>query len=62
MSSGCARKTIEDHPHDRAGRVTVSAGAGQFRAGEDGTSSLRRVDEALYAAKSKGKNRVEIAD
>lgn len=42
--------------------MTVSAGAGQFRAGEDGTSSLRRVDEALYAAKSKGKNRVEIAD
>ena len=56
------RKAIEENPHHKAGRVTVSAGAGMFREEEDGTSLLRRVDKALYAAKDKGRNRVEIAD
>ena len=55
------RKGIEENPHHKAGQVTVSAGAGMFREGEDGTSLLRRVDKALYAAKDKGRNRVEIA-
>lgn len=56
------RKVIEDHPHDKAGRLTVSAGVGSFREGEDGTALLRRVDEALYAAKSEGRNRIKIVD
>jgi PleD family two-component response regulator len=42
--------------------VTVSLGACLFREGEDGSALLRRVDEALYAAKNKGRNRVEIAE
>jgi len=55
------RKLTEEHPHDKAGRVTVSAGACQVREQEDGSHLLRRVDQALYSAKSKGRNRVEIA-
>lgn len=56
------RKITEQHLHDRAGRVTVSLGACLFREGEDGSALLRRVDEALYAAKNKGRNRVEIEE
>jgi diguanylate cyclase (GGDEF)-like protein len=56
------RKVTEEHLHDRAGRVTVSLGACLFRDEEDGATLLRRVDEALYAAKEKGRNRVEIEE
>lgn len=56
------RAVVEAHPHEKAGTVTASAGVCRFREDEDVNGLLRRADEALYSAKGKGRNRVEIAD
>ncbi|WP_448207894.1 GGDEF domain-containing protein [Azospirillum sp. sgz302134] len=40
------------------GSVTLSIGAAEYRSGEDVLTLLRRADEALYAAKRGGRNRV----
>lgn len=44
------------------GKVTASFGVASLKATETGKDLLRRADEALYAAKRKGRNRVEAAD
>lgn len=41
-------------------QVTVSVGVTEIRSGESQDSVLKRVDDALYLAKTNGKNRVEI--
>jgi diguanylate cyclase len=41
--------------------VTFSAGAAEWRAGESLAQTMRRADVALYRAKHRGKDRVEIA-
>jgi diguanylate cyclase len=40
--------------------VTCSFGVTGFQSGDDQTILLKRADEALYRAKSSGKNRVEV--
>lgn len=42
-------------------QVTVSLGAAQLHPGENADSLISRADKALYQAKSKGRNRVEMA-
>jgi diguanylate cyclase (GGDEF)-like protein len=39
-------------------KVTVSVGVSQYRANEDVKETIRRADEALYVAKSAGRNKV----
>lgn len=54
------RRRIADHPVREDGRnvaVTVSVGAAGLDETLDPTDLLRRVDEALYAAKDRGRNR-----
>lgn len=43
-------------------RVTLSLGIAQYRPGEGTPVFVARADAALYAAKSKGRNRTECAD
>jgi len=45
-------------PAGAAVGLTVSVGAAQFLEGEELASLLERADEALYAAKRLGRNRV----
>ena len=51
------------HPDNETGVVTISIGAAQCPRGErtDPTDAIRRADQALYAAKAQGRNRV-VAD
>ncbi|MEO7430928.1 MAG: GGDEF domain-containing protein [Dokdonella sp.] len=41
---------------------TVSIGAATLQTGEDLAALLKRADEAMYAAKAAGRNRVVFAD
>ena len=43
---------------ERVNKVTVSFGVAKLRANETGADLLQRVDEHLYDAKAKGRNRV----
>ncbi|MDP2127372.1 MAG: PAS domain S-box protein [Pseudohongiella sp.] len=54
------RQAIELHTFGKAGQVTASFGLTQIQAEDDVVSLTKRVDEALYLAKQRGRNRVEI--
>lgn len=53
------RKAIANHIFDKAGTVTASYGVVELTAKESSKSLTQRVDEALYRAKERGRNRVE---
>lgn len=48
--------------NDELGAITISAGFAQRRKGETPTALLERADEALYASKRGGRNKVTDAD
>jgi len=51
-------ESIAAEKQDQVGRITVSAGSSALRPeDEDASAMLRRSDEALYAAKTAGRNR-----
>ena len=54
------RNSIEQCGYPVVGKVTISAGVAVFQSGDYGDTLIKRADEALYAAKSKGRNRVEV--
>jgi diguanylate cyclase (GGDEF)-like protein/PAS domain S-box-containing protein len=55
------RKAIENYQFDIVGRITVSLGVAQFKNLDTEDTFITRVDDALYAAKRKGRNRVEVS-
>ncbi len=54
------RKLIEDHRFEMAGKVTISCGIAECGEADTIDTLFRKTDAALYRAKSKGRNRVEI--
>ncbi|GGR99722.1 GGDEF domain-containing protein [Deinococcus sedimenti] len=59
--AGRLRAHLHAHPHPVAGPVTLSCGVAQRHPGEDISHTLRRADQALYAAKRAGRDTVELA-
>lgn len=53
------RRTIANHDFNRVGTVTASYGVVALASSENAKSLAQRVDEALYRAKNRGRNRVE---
>jgi diguanylate cyclase (GGDEF)-like protein len=52
------RSAVEAYRFPQVGSVTVSVGFTRVRASDDGASAFRRADEALYAAKRRGRNQM----
>jgi diguanylate cyclase len=55
------RRLVAKQSGEPIGRVSFSAGIATLAEGETGRAMLRAADQALYKAKSEGRNRVEIA-
>jgi diguanylate cyclase (GGDEF)-like protein len=55
------RSNIENYNFKDIGKVTVSIGVTTLQIGEPLDNAIKRADEALYAAKNKGRNRVEVS-
>jgi len=56
------RETVEHTPSLSKYNVTVSIGVSEINKADDADSWFRRSDLALYQAKSKGRNRVCLAE
>jgi diguanylate cyclase (GGDEF)-like protein len=54
------REAVARAPVDRDLAVTVSAGVAEYRRGESVAELLTRADQAMYAAKRSGRNRVRV--
>jgi diguanylate cyclase (GGDEF)-like protein len=52
------RQTIAERPFNRVGELTSSLGLAQWKPGEPAAALLDRADQALYRAKSQGRNQV----
>lgn len=54
------RENVEDHKFKNINSLTISIGVSEFKENDGSESFLERVDKALYMAKNKGRNRVEV--
>lgn len=54
------RTIVSTHNFETVGSLTISIGVAQYTRNEDLDNLLHRADTALYRAKEKGKNRVEL--
>ena len=52
------RKQISSEPIDPVGKITASLGVTLLRSSDQLATWLKRADEALYAAKRAGRDRV----
>ena len=53
------RERVQQLSQPEMPALTVSVGVAQYEAGEDFTSLFKRVDDALYRAKTSGRNQVQ---
>jgi diguanylate cyclase (GGDEF)-like protein len=56
------RKSIENYQFEKVGHITISLSVAKLKSDEDVDSFFKRLDELLYKAKRKGKNRVEFEE
>ena len=56
------RGVVADSPFAEAGKVTVSFGVAQLQPRENYDQWFKRTDDAMYAAKAQGRNRVIVAE
>lgn len=56
------RALVAEPPFPQAGQVTASFGLAQWQLHEPLDTWLKRADDALYAAKAAGRNRVRLAE
>ena len=54
------RQAIAGHRFDKVEQLTVSFGVVMYEPMDDLNAVLKRVDDALYRAKARGRNRVEV--
>ena len=54
------RETIESYIFEDNGKVTISLGVTEFKENDTEDSLTKRADNAMYEAKKKGRNRVEV--
>lgn len=54
------RTAIENYRFDQAGKITISFGVTEFKENDTEDTFIRRADDAMYKAKEKGRNRVEV--
>jgi len=54
------RKAIEGYRFELTSTVTISLGVTQYRKNDSEDSFIKRADDAMYTAKGKGRNRVEV--
>ena len=55
------RKATESYKFDQAGRITVSFGVAEYKPDDTEDTLIKRADDAMYEAKKKGRNRVEVS-
>jgi diguanylate cyclase len=62
IRSTIATGQIRRNNGELVGNITLSIGVTHYRAGETLKAFLERADQALYAAKNSGRNRVSVAE
>ncbi len=56
------RRVIANHEFAPVGKITISAGVTEYRPAEKQVEMIARADEALYCAKTAGRNNVKQSE